>query len=107
MGYFDGLVGSAQTLLTQAAGLLETTKQFKSDMTHVRDELKNDFKEEDIKDNMGDVDFANDMAESLLESLTTVVKSCERVTADCIKRKDAMDRALAGLEDKEDELVEN
>lgn len=66
-------------------------------MTHVRDELVADFTEEEIKDNMGDVMFANDMAKSLLESLNHVVKSCDKVSADCIKRKDEMDRALSVL----------
>jgi hypothetical protein len=55
---------------------------------------------------MGDVDFANDFAESLEMSLGNLKKECARVSADCIERKHAMDAALIGLNAGGAELVE-
>jgi len=105
MGYFDGLVTIAKTLTEQAAGLLESTKKFRAVIRDTRDELEQDFGDDDIVENMGDVDFANDFAESLEMSLGNLMKECTRVSEDCIQRKHAMDEALIGL-NKEAELVE-
>lgn len=55
---------------------------------------------------MGDVDFANDFAESLEMSLGNLKKECARVSEDCIQRKHAMDAALIGLNAGGAELVE-
>jgi hypothetical protein len=60
--------------------------------------LKGDYTDEDIAENMGDVDFANDFADELLSTLTNLTNECKRVSADCIKRKHAMDASLAGLD---------
>lgn len=84
MGYFDGLVDTAKALTTQASGLLESTKQFRATMRDTRDELVNDYSKGEIIENMGDVDFANDFAESLFKTLDTLKKECARVSADCI-----------------------
>lgn len=97
MGYFDALVDVAKTLTSEAAGLLETTESFKATLTGTRDELLRDFTEDDIIENMGDVDFANDFAHSLWETLDKLMKKCDEVSADCIARKRRMDAALTGL----------
>jgi hypothetical protein len=77
-------------------------------MRDTRDELVNDYTDGEIVENMGDVDFANDFAESLYRTLDDLKKECARVSADCIARKRAMDRALVGLHDpaEEEEVVE-
>lgn len=106
MGYFDGLVGTAKALTQQAAGLLESTKKFRASMRDTRDELVNDYSKGEIIENMGDVDFANDFAESLFQTLGELKKECARVAADCINRKRAMDKALAGLHQAEEEVIE-
>lgn len=102
MGYFDGLVGVAKTLTQQAAGLLESTAAFRAKIRDTRDEIQADFTDADIKDVMGDVDFANDFAASLKESLDGLKAECARVSADCIQRKHAMDKALAGFKEEEE-----
>jgi len=71
-------------------------------MRDTRDELVADYTKGEIIDNMGDVDFANDFAESLFATLANLKKECARVSADCIVRKRAMDKALAGLHEKEE-----
>lgn len=97
MGYFDALVDVAKTLTNEAAGLLETTEGFKATLTTTRDELLRDFTEDDIIENMGDVDFANDFAHSLWETLDNLMKKCDEVSEDCVQRKRRMDVALSGL----------
>jgi phage host-nuclease inhibitor protein Gam len=111
MGYFDDLVDSAKELTHQAAGLLESTKKFRRVLADTASELKSDYTDADIAENMGDVDFANDFADELHNTLNTLLKECKRVSADCIRRKHAMERALTGLEldlgdKKEEEIVE-
>jgi len=106
MGYFDGLVNVAKTLTKQAAGLMETTKSFRSKLASTRDELKQDFTPEEIEDNLGDTDFANDFAETLFDRLTSLQKKCKEVAADCLMRKHAIDASLIGLNGPKEELVE-
>jgi hypothetical protein len=72
MGYFDGLVGVAKELTKQATGLMETTKSFRSKLANTKEELEQDYRPEDIEDNLGDVDFANDFAETLWASLSNL-----------------------------------
>ena len=84
MGYFDGLQDVARLLTQQASGLLESTKQFRAVIRDTRDELEQDFTDDDIVENMGDVDFANDFAESLEMTLGNLKKECARVSEDCI-----------------------
>jgi hypothetical protein len=105
MNYFDGLVNVAKTLTRQATGLMETTKSFRSKLSSTRDELMQDYRPEDIDENLGDVDFANDFAETLFGTLNNLQKECDKVMADCLKRKHAIDDALIGL-NKEEEVVE-
>lgn len=57
-----------------------------------------DYGEDDIAENMGDVDFANDFASELLNNLNNLLKECTRVSADCLTRKHKMDAALTGLD---------
>jgi len=75
-------------------------------LSDTRDELVGDFKEEDIADNMGDVDFANDFAETLWASLDKLRKECDKVTADCIGRKERLGKALIGVIKEEEEAAE-
>lgn len=103
MGYFDGLVNVAKALTRQAAGLMETTKSFRSKLASTRDELKQDYTPEEIEDNLGDNDFANDFAEELFDKLTSLQKKCTEVAADCLNRKHAIDAALVGF-NKEEEV---
>jgi hypothetical protein len=84
MGYFDALVNSAKTLTTQAAGLLESTKKFRQTLSDTAKELKSDYTEGDVIENMGDVDFANDFANELKNTLDNLIKECKRVSDDCI-----------------------
>jgi hypothetical protein len=67
--YFDELKASAATLVRESAGVLDTTKTFRQALVHAKTVLERDFTPEDIEENMGDVDFANDFAESLYEAL--------------------------------------
>lgn len=106
MGYFDGLVGVAKEMTQQAAGLLESTKQFRAKIRDTKEELETDYEPGMVLENMGDVDFANDYAESLFESLDSLMQECDRVSADCIERKHKMDLALVGLTGDDLEVVQ-
>jgi len=46
-------------------------------MRDTRDELVADYTKGEIIDNMGDVDFANDFAESLFATLANLKKECQ------------------------------
>jgi len=69
MNYFDALKASADTLVKESAGVLDTTKAFKQALVSCKTMLERDFTPEDVKENMGDVDFANDFAEALYAAL--------------------------------------
>jgi len=75
MNYFDDLLGAAHTLVKESAGVLNTTKTFKQALVQAKLVLTRDYTPEDIEENLGDVDFANDFAEELhktLDELKTV-----------------------------------
>jgi len=97
MFYFDELVGSAHTLVTESAGMLKTTRDFEQGLKVSRGELVSDFTPSDIEENLGDCDFANDFAESLKENLDNLRKVCKKTKNDCIARKHRLDDALIGL----------
>jgi len=84
MGYFDGLVDVAKTLTEQATGLLETTRHFRAALAEQRDVLVQEYSDEDIIENMGDVDFANDFAQLLKHDLEGLQAECKKVGEDCI-----------------------
>merc|ERR1712216_48805 len=95
----------------ESAGVLETTKAFKQALVQARNVLKRDYTPEDIEENLGDVDFANDFAEELLKTLNDLVGAAKHVAKDCIDRKHRLDNVLTGIDkyykdDKEEELVE-
>jgi len=85
--YFDSLKKLAGTLTQEATGLLDTTKEFRTKIESTKYELEQDFTDDEIDDQLGDVDFLNDFAEQLFEALNNLVKECERVMADCKARK--------------------
>lgn len=94
MDYFNGLLGNANTLVKEAAGLMETTKTFKQALTVAKNVLDKDYTPEDIAENLGDVDFANDFAEELEKTLHELLDSCEFVSKDCLDRKHRLDNTL-------------
>jgi hypothetical protein len=111
MNYFDDLLGSADTLVKESAGVLNTTKTFRQALVTAKTVLDRDYTPEDIADNLGDVDFANDFADELRKTLEELVAAADVVSADCINRKHALDAALAGInkyfgDSKEEEIVE-
>jgi len=97
MNYFDALKASADTLVKESAGVLRTTKSFKQALVKCKTMLERDFKPEDVAENMGDKDFANDFAEDLYKALHELKVKAEEVGADCIKRKHRLDDALTGI----------
>jgi hypothetical protein len=46
-------------------------------LTFAKDSLEKDFKQEDIEENMGDVDFANDFMEMLMDLENELKTACE------------------------------
>lgn len=94
MGYFDGLVTAAKKLTSEATGLMETTKRFRSKLANTKSELESDFTDEDIDDNLGDEDFANEMAETLEVSLLNLMKECDLVIKDTLDRKHRLEKVL-------------
>lgn len=97
MNYFDDLLGSAKTLVKEAAGVINTTKTFKQALTVAKTVLERDYKASDIAENLGDVDFANDFAEELFKTLDELKKVAQFVANDCIQRKHNLDNALTGI----------
>jgi hypothetical protein len=72
--YFDGLKKLAGTLTQEASGLLDTTKEFRSKLQSTQAEIKQDFNDSEIDDQLGDLDFVNDFADNfsmLLIDLTS------------------------------------
>jgi len=69
MGYFDGLKDAADTLVSESSQVLDLTKSFRQSLVQAKEVLKNDYTAEDIEENMGDLDFANDFATSLNDVL--------------------------------------
>jgi len=67
MDYFDGLLGSAGDLVKAADDAINLTKTFRQGLQHAHKSLTQDYSEEDIEENMGDIDFANDYTEELLK----------------------------------------
>jgi len=97
MDYFDDLKESANTLVKESAGILKTTKAFKQSLEQAKTFLERDYTPEDIKENMGDVDFANDFAESLFAALEELKTTAIKVGEDSLKRKHRLDDALSGI----------
>lgn len=75
MNYFDDLTESAQTLVKESAGVLNTTKEFRKALVVAKTVLERDYKPSDVAENLGDVDFANDFAEELFKTLNALKKS--------------------------------
>ena len=67
--YFDSLKTLAKTLTEEASGLLDNTKEFKSQLLSVQKELENNFTDDEIDDQLGDDFFLNDFAEMLYETI--------------------------------------
>jgi hypothetical protein len=59
--------------------------------------LEKDFTPADVKENMGDIDFANDFAMDLWKALNELKVKSEEVGADCLKRKRRLEDALTGI----------
>jgi hypothetical protein len=111
MNYFDDLLGSAHTLVKESAAVLNTTKTFKAALVVAKTILERDYTPEDIAENLGDVDFANDFSVELMKTLNTLKETAEKVSSDCIKRKHNLDNALTGInkyfgDSEEEEVVE-
>ena len=59
--------------------------------------LERDFTPEDVEENMGDIDFANDFAEALYAALHELKVKSQEVGASCEMRKMKLDAALTGI----------
>lgn len=98
MNYFDDLLGSAETLVKESEGVLQTTKRFKNAMIKAKAVLERDYTPEDIEENLGDVDFANDFAEELAKTLHELKAEAIRVSEDCSARRTRLNNALIGID---------
>lgn len=110
MNYFDDLLGSAHTLVAESEAVLRTTKTFRQALVKAKTILERDYTPDDIEENLGDVDFANDFAEELYKTLHELKLSAEAVSQDCAIRKQNLDNALTGINkyfgEEEEELVQ-
>jgi hypothetical protein len=111
MNYFDDLLGSAKTLVEESEAVLNLTQNFKQALTIAKKVLTTDYTAEDIEENLGDVDFANDFADELGKTLKELQVVSENVSAECATRKHNLDAALSGInkyfdEEAEEEVVE-
>jgi hypothetical protein len=67
--------------------LLDVTKEFRSKLVTTQKELEQDFNDDEIDDQLGDVDFMNDFAEQLYDALDRLRQQCVLVINDCKARK--------------------
>jgi len=56
--------------------------------------LEQDYTDEEIEDNLFDVDFAIEFAESLMESFMRLDAMCEEVAKVCLEKKGTLDKVL-------------
>ena len=84
----------ARTLTQEASGLLDVTKEFRSKLQSTKKDISQNFTDEEIDDQLGDVDFMNDFAEQLFDTLNGLKVVCEHVIADCRARKARLTKAL-------------
>lgn len=103
--YFDSLKKLAGTLTQEATGLLDVTKEFRTKIESTKYELEQDFTDEEIDDQLGDVDFLNDFAEQLHEALDLLSKECDRVAKYCADAKKRLTDALIWDKIGEEELT--
>ena len=94
MGYFEGVVAAAGTLTYEASNLLQITKTFENRLQDAYRELREDFTDEEIDENVWDEDFANNFAERLWEALHRVSNSCDDTIKDIHSRAAALEKAL-------------
>jgi predicted nucleic acid-binding Zn-ribbon protein len=96
--YFDGLKTLASTLTDEASGILDTAKDLRTKLEGTRRELEQDFTDDEIDDQLGDIDFANDFAEQLYEALQRLDDQCVITITDCKERKERLKHALIWAE---------
>ena len=110
MNYFDDLLGAAHTLVKEAAGITETTKNFKTALEVAKTVLERDYTPEDIAENLGDVDFANEFAQELFKVMNDLKSESQAVSDEMQERKSTLDNTLTGFNkyfgEEEEELVE-
>jgi len=108
--YFDGLLGSAKDLVSAADAAVNLTKNFRQGLQHAHKVLVTDFTEDEIDENMGDIDFANDFTEELLKVESELKTLSLDTEHGCYDIKHKLEAALTGIEsimvDEEEELVE-
>jgi hypothetical protein len=94
MIYFDNLKKLSNVLVEESTGLLDLTKEFRQKLEDTKYELEQDFTDDEIDDQLGDVDFVNDFAEQLFEALNNLSTFCDHVMEDCKARKERLTHAL-------------
>lgn len=92
--YFDGLKNLAGTLTKETSELLDVAKDLVTKMEGTKRELEQDFTDDEIDDQLGDIDFANDFAEQLFEAFERLDKQCDITIADTKARKARLIDAL-------------
>ena len=97
MGFFDDLKSAADTLVTESAGVMTLARNFKQALEQCRDDIFRNFNDEEIKENMGDVDFANDFAASFYEALEELRNKAIEISDKCIVKKHKLDNALTQI----------
>jgi len=97
MDYFDDLLGAAKTVVKEAAGVVNTTKTFRQALVLAKKILEKDYTQEDIEENLGDVDFANDFSDELMKTLQDLRKVSVATSQDCSERQHRLTAALTGI----------
>lgn len=59
--------------------------------------LERDYTDEEIEENLGDVDFANDFAQELWKTMDELKIEAQKVSDDCLQTKHRLDAALSGI----------
>jgi len=95
--FFDGLERQAAALVKDASNTLDNSKRLRKTLEVVEHDLRNNYRMEDLEDNLDDDLFATHFASGLFEDMTDLETKCKRVTEALSCRKGALDDVLGGI----------
>jgi len=97
--YFDGLKMIAKKLIAVAEAEKDNQKEFYSKMQTVSSQLKDDFTNEEIMDNLEDEDFLfPDFVEQFQDLINLLLTECTKVIKGCKSRAAELRAVVLGLE---------
>ena len=95
MDYFHNLVKEGNRLTTNSVKFLDITKVLGNDLDNILADMKVDFTDEEIEEQLGDdFGFADDYALQFEELCADLDAKCALVIEDCVSRKEKLLHAI-------------